>query len=285
MTQPVRAESADWLGLEERVCVVTGGGSGIGAETARQLGLAGARVAIIDRDENAAADVAAEIERKGGRSIGITADVTDAESISVAAMRVERELGACQVLVNNAAILSTDAVMKLALEKWNRLVAVNLTGALICVQIFARQMIAARRSGSIVNIASIAGKHPMHLGGGYSVSKAGLMMLSRVLSLELAQHGIRSNVIAPALVRTPFSEFVYQDPELVRRREQMIPVGRISTPLDVANTVLFMASDRSGYINGQEIQVDGGLGQTLMGLVPRPTSVAAPTVHLDDCND
>lgn len=271
----VRTEDIGWLGLTDRVCVVTGGGSGIGADTARQFALAGALVAILDRDGKSAADIADGIARQGGRAIGITADVTDVESIAIAALRVERELGSCQVLVNNAAILSTDPVMTLELGKWNQLIAVNLTGALVCAQTFGRQMTVARRGGSIVNIASIAGKHPMHSGGGYSVSKAGLMMLSRVLSMELAQYRIRSNVIAPAFVRTPFSEFVYQDPELTSRREQMVPVGRISTPLDVANVVLFLASDRSNYIDGQEIHVDGGLSQTLMSLVPRPMSADA----------
>lgn len=274
--ETMRSESTGWLGLVERVCVVTGGGSGIGAETARQLASAGAYVAILDCDERSAADVAADIERQGGRSIGIAADVTNTQSIAAAAVFVERELGACQVLVNNAAILSTDPVMTLELEKWNRLIAVNLTGALVCAQTFGRQMAKARRGGSIVNIASIAGEYPMYLGGSYSVSKAGLMMLSRVLSLELAEHGIRSNVVAPALVRTPFSEFAYQDPELVRKREQMVPVGRISTPLDVANTIVFLASERSSYINGQEIHVDGGLSQTLMSLIPRPASAPTP---------
>ncbi len=112
-------------------------------------------------------------------------------------------------------------------------------------------------------------------GGGYSVSKAGLRMLSRVLSLELAARGIRSNVVAPGLVRTPFSEFVYQDPDVLRRREQMVPVGRISYPQDIANAILFLASERSSYINGQEFLIDGGLSQTLMGMIPTSGQPAA----------
>jgi NAD(P)-dependent dehydrogenase (short-subunit alcohol dehydrogenase family) len=127
-----------------------------------------------------------------------------------------------------------------------------------------------------VNVASIAGEFPMLRGGGYSVSKAGLRMLSRVLSLELAEHRVRSNVVAPGLVRTPFSEFIYQDPEVLRQREAMIPRGRISTPADVAHAILFLASERADYINGQEILIDGGLSQTWMGTIPSASRTTTP---------
>jgi NAD(P)-dependent dehydrogenase (short-subunit alcohol dehydrogenase family) len=270
MEEKTQPESSAWLGLAGRVCVVTGGGSGIGAETARQLAAVGASVAVLDRNEEGAASVAAEIENVGGRAISIAADVQCADMIAAAAARVQQELGACQVLVNNAAIRDGKALMDVDLEKWNQLIAVNLTGALICTQIFGRQMIGARQGGSIVNVASITGFYPMPYGSGYSVCKAGLMMLSRLLTVELADHRIRSNVVAPALVRTPSSEIAYQDPEIGPRRAQMVPSGRISTALDLANAIVFLASDRASYINGQEILIDGGLSQTLLSLIPRP---------------
>jgi NAD(P)-dependent dehydrogenase (short-subunit alcohol dehydrogenase family) len=262
--------AATWLGLENRVCVVTGGGSGIGAETARQLAAAGAAVAVLDRDDEGAAEVAEHIVRAGGRALCIAADVTCAEAVAEAASRLEREFGACQVLVNNAGVLDGGALMAMDMDKWNQLMSVNLTGSLRCIQAFGGQMIAAKCGGSIVNVASIAGHYPLPYGGAYSVSKAGVMMLSRLLTVELAQHGIRSNVVSPALVRTPLSEFSYRDPAVARQRAQMVPAGRVCDPAELAATILFLASDRASYINGQEILVDGGLSQTWMSLIPRP---------------
>ena len=270
MQEEITIESATWLGIEGRVCVVTGAGSGIGAEAARQLAAAGAHVALLDRDREGAVSVAAEITAAGGRAIGIQADVTRVGEIAAAAGRVEQELGACQILVNNAAVLSGDGLMDVKLEKWNDLIAVNLTGALLCTQAFARQMIKKGRGGGIINVTSIAGQQPMPYGGGYSVSKAGLSMLTRVMTVELAGYQIRSNAVAPALVRTALSESAYRNPDIARKREQMVPASRISSPHDLATIILFLASDRSSYINGQEILVDGGLTQTLMGLIPRP---------------
>jgi NAD(P)-dependent dehydrogenase (short-subunit alcohol dehydrogenase family) len=186
---------------------------------------------------------------------------------------VEQELGACRVLVNNAAIQPVPAdLMTLTLDAWNQLLAVNLTGALVCAQAFGAQMIAAGGGGCILNVASIGGDYAWPRSSAYGVSKAGMMMLTRMLALELAPHGIRSNTIKPALVHTPASEYLYADPEVVRKREQVIPSGRISVPGDLADVITFLASDRASYINGQDILVDGGVSQILMGLVPKPAS-------------
>lgn len=259
-----------WLGLAGCVCVVTGGGSGIGAETARRLAQAGAAVAVLDRHEAGACGVASEIINAGGRAIGLAAEVTQPASVAEAAARVRQTLGACQVLVNNAGVLSGGALMDLGLEPWNQLLSVNLTGALICAQAFGRQMIEAGQGGSMVHVSSIAGHCPMPDGGAYSVSKAGVKMLSRQLSVELAAHGIRSNVVSPALVRTPLSEFAYQDPAIARQRARLVPVGRVCEPEELAATILFLASDRASYISGQDLLVDGALSQTLMTFIPRP---------------
>ena len=146
---------------------------------------------------------------------------------------------------------------------------VNLTGALLCTQVFARQMVAAGLGGSLVHIGSITGHHPSPLSGAYSVSKAGLSMLSRALSVELGPYGIRSNVVSPGLVSTPATDVAYRDAAVLRAREAMIPAGRISQPVDIAEAILYLASARSAYVTGQDIVVDGGLSQSLMGLVPR----------------
>lgn len=272
MQEQISIDSAEWLGITGRVCVVTGAASGIGAEAARHLAAAGSKVALLDRNRNGVIAVAAEIENAGGRAIGIEADVTRFDQIAAAAETVKQELGACQILVNNAAALSAEGLMDVSLDNWNSQMAVNLTGALLCAQVFAHQMIEHGQGGGIINVTSITGQQPMPFGGAYSVSKAALNMLTRVLTMELSSHAIRSNAVAPALVRTPLSEAAYSNREIAQKREQMVPAGRISSPHDMANVILFLASDRSSYINGQEILVDGGLTQTLMSMVPRPVA-------------
>jgi len=267
---------AAWLDLADRVCVVTGAGSGIGAETARQLAALGARVAALDRNGDAVAAVARQIESAGGRAIAIAADVTQAGDIAAAAVRVQAELGACRVLVNNAALVGyAGPLLSADLAQWNRTLDVNLTGALVCVQAFAPQMVAGGGGGSIVNVTSICGHEPLVQAGAYSVGKSGLMMLTRMLSVELAGHGIRANSVAPGLVHTPATEFAYRDAQVAEARSRMVPVGRVAEPLDLANVIVFLASDRAAYVNGQDVLVDGALSQTLMAMVPKP---AAPPV-------
>jgi NAD(P)-dependent dehydrogenase (short-subunit alcohol dehydrogenase family) len=264
-----------WLALEGRVCVVTGAGSGIGAETARQFAAVGACVAVVDRDQAAALEVAAEIVHGGGRAIAVTADVGMIQTVKAAAERIEAELGPCSVLVNNAAVRHREALLEFDIEAWNRVLAVNLTGALVCTQVFAAQMIAAGHGGSIVHVSSIVGQHPQFDGGAYSASKAGLGMLSRSLALELAHHRIRSNVVSPGFVITPANAASYQDPETADARNRLIPLGRPAAQVDLANVILFLASCRAAYVDGQDIHVDGGVGTTLMSRVPRVPEAAA----------
>jgi NAD(P)-dependent dehydrogenase (short-subunit alcohol dehydrogenase family) len=263
--------------LRDRVCVVTGAGRGIGAGAARELARAGARVALLDRDGASAEAVAAEITEAGGRAIGLAADVTQQDAIAAAAERVQRELGPCQVLVNNAALVGyAGPLMDADLDQWRRMFEVNVTGALICTRAFGRQMVAGGKGGSIVNVASICGHLPLAHGGVYSVGKAGLLMLTRMLALELAAQGIRCNSVSPGLVRTPATEAAYDDAEVAEARRRLVPLGRISGPEDLATVIAFLASDRSGYVDGQDVLVDGALSQSLMGMVPRPSTPMRP---------
>jgi NAD(P)-dependent dehydrogenase (short-subunit alcohol dehydrogenase family) len=172
-------------------------------------------------------------------------------------------------LDNNAAARHRDSLLAVSTESWNRVLAVNLTGALVCTQAFSRHMIDAEQGGSIVHVGSILGHNPQVDNGAYSVSKAGLMMLSRVLCLELAQYGIRSNVVSPGFTRTPANEASYRDPETAAARQRMIPSGRVADAVDLAHVIAFLASDRADYINGHDIVVDGGASNMLLGRVPR----------------
>jgi NAD(P)-dependent dehydrogenase (short-subunit alcohol dehydrogenase family) len=149
------------------------------------------------------------------------------------------------------------------------MIDVNLTGSLICAQEFGKQMVAAG-GGSIVNVTSICGHLPLPGGGAYSVAKAGLIMLTRMLALELAPHGIRCNSVSPGLVRTPATEAAYRDVESAEARTRMVPSGRIAEPADLANAIVFLASERAAYINGEDVLVDGALSKTLMSCIPKP---------------
>ncbi|MGB8399117.1 SDR family NAD(P)-dependent oxidoreductase [Bradyrhizobium sp.] len=261
--------STDWLGLAGRVCVVTGGGGGIGRAVAVDLARAGAHVAVIDRDERGLEVTGAEL-RELGRDYAVTrCDTSSAESVIAASGSIEKSLGPCGVLVNTAAVLRPGALDTLPLAEWNAVLAVNLTGYFLCAQIFGRQMRALGR-GSLVHVASIAGQHAQGQSGAYSVSKAGVIMLSRQLASEWGPHGIRSNVVSPGMVITPMSQSFYDTPGVTERRTAVVPMRRIGMPQDIADAILYLASDRSCYVNGDEITVDGGYVNMLMNLVPRP---------------
>ena len=243
--------SPDWLGLSGRVCVVTGGGGGIGRSVAINLAEAGAHVAAIDRDEAGLEKTRSELP--GNRHMIASCDVTNPDSIASSA----------------AAILRPGTLDTLSLAEWNLVLSVNLTGYFLCAQTFGKQMRKAGR-GSLVHVASIAGTNAQGKSGAYSVSKAGVVMLSRQLAGEWGPEGIRSNVVSPGMVITPMSQAFYDTPGVTERRSAVTPMRRIAMPQDIADAVTFLASDRASYINGDEIVVDGGFTRTIMNLVPRP---------------
>ena len=261
--------ASDWLGLSGRVCVVTGGGGGIGRAVALSLARAGARVAAIDLDERGLDGTAAELRALGAEPCVASCDTANAESVAAAAAGIEKSLGPCSVLVNAAAVLRPGGLENLSLAEWNAVLSINLTGYFLCAQIFGRQMRTLGR-GSLVHVASIAGSHAQGQSGAYSVSKAGVIMLSRQLASEWGPKGIRSNVVSPGMVITPMSQSFYDTPGVTARREAVVPSRRIGMPQDIADAILYLSSDRASYVNGEEIIVDGGYANMLMNMVPRP---------------
>jgi NAD(P)-dependent dehydrogenase (short-subunit alcohol dehydrogenase family) len=262
-------DSSDWLGLSGRVCVVTGGGGGIGRTTALSFAKVGARVAAIDLDERGLEVTRAELGKLGVGHVIARCDTSSVESVTAASATIEESLGPCEVLVNTAAVLRPGALDTLSLAEWNAVLSVNLTGYFVCAQVFGRQMRTLGR-GSLVHVASIAGSHAQGQSGAYSVSKAGVIMLSNQLANEWGPHGIRSNVVSPGMVITPMSQAFYDTPDVTERRSAVVPMRRVGMPQDMADAILFLVSDRASYVNGDEITVDGGYANMLMNLVPRP---------------
>ncbi|HWL28508.1 MAG TPA: SDR family NAD(P)-dependent oxidoreductase [Burkholderiaceae bacterium] len=238
-----------------RVVLVTGAGGGLGSVAARMFATEGATVVIADVATDRGVAVAASIRQCGGKATCVELDVVSPSSWLALVERVERELGALHVLVNNAGIVSRSAVSGIALEEWQRVMAVNLTGPMLGIQASAPLM---RRSGggAIVNMSSTAGLigHP---GVAYSASKWGLRGLTKSAALELLDWGIRVNSVHPAQVADTLMTSA-STPGWRHANERIMPAGRAVTAEEVAQAVLFLASEASSYINATEIAVDGG---------------------------
>lgn len=258
----------DYFGLAGKVCVVTGAGSGIGRAIAVGFAAHGARVAVLDRDAAGSQATVDEIVARGGDALAIACDVADPASVAAAAERSAAAFGPCDVLVNNAGVLRPGQLADLSIDEWNAMLAINLTGGFLCSQAFGRQM-RGKGKGAMVHMASIAATYAAASSGAYSVSKAGVAMLSRQLAIEWGEHGIRSNSVNPGMTLTPMTQAAYERPGTSERRNQAIPAGRVGRPEDIAEAVLFLASERSAYITGAELTVDGGLTRNLLSLVPR----------------
>jgi NAD(P)-dependent dehydrogenase (short-subunit alcohol dehydrogenase family) len=244
--------------LQDRVAVVTGGGSGIGQAIALRFAREGAKVAVVDLRRSRAEETTALIKDAAGEALAVDADVAAAGTVEVMAQAVTAQWGRIDILVNNAAISQGDDVRAIDEATWDRNLAVVLKGAFLCTKAVIDGMI-ARRTGAIVNIASVngltgLGEEP------YSAAKAGLINLTQNVAIKYGQYGVRANVICPGTVRTPiWAERVAQDPQIFDKLAAWYPLGRVGEAEDIANAVLFLASDEASWITGTVLNVDGGL--------------------------
>jgi len=246
--------------------VVTGAGRGIGAVIAEHAVKEGYRVAVWDVDEAAAREVAAGL---GEGCVPARVDVTDEESVLAAVAALPQ---APDLLVNNAGVVRFGSLLDLGVADWRLAIDVNLTGTFLVARTVARRMIEAG-GGSVVNIASINGIAAAPNSGGYAASKAGIVMLTEQMALEWAGGGVRVNAVAPGLINAGMSDAIYADPEVRRLRSARVPLGRLGTAEDVAATVLFLGSDKAGYVTGQTVAVDGGITRGALDRMPRPAGL------------
>jgi len=247
-----------------KVALVSGAGSGLGAETARRLAEEGATVAVTDLRPAAADAVSGQIRAAGGRAQSMMLDVVNESLWRRAIERTEREFGKLDVLVNNAGTAEGTWIHKLTLEQWRRVQSINLDGVFLGIKIAAEAMQRAG-GGSIVNISSVAGLVGIGRGASaYCASKGGVTLLTRAAALEFAElkRNIRVNSVHPGFMQTPMLEGVIsasRDPDTAR--QAMIdgePLGRLGEPADIANAVLYLASDESKFVTGSQLVVDGG---------------------------
>jgi NAD(P)-dependent dehydrogenase (short-subunit alcohol dehydrogenase family) len=251
--------NAPSFSLKGRVAIITGGKRGIGRAIALTFAAAGARLVICSRttQDSQLKAVTDEIKSLGQAALAIQADVSQLADVNNMVQRVMEEFGAIDILVNNAAVSLRAPLMDTAEADWDRVLNVNLKGYYLCAQAAGRIMRPQKR-GNIINISSRLGMTASSNMGAYSVAKAGELMLTRVLALELAGYSIRVNAIAPGLVETEGSAHLWSQPEVRRQFESRIPLGRIALPGDVAAAALFLACDASSHITGHTIVVDGG---------------------------
>ena len=248
--------------FDNRVIVITGGGGGIGGATARRFAAKGGRIAVLDRDKEAAARTVAQIEAEGGTARAYGCDITDRPGVDAVIAAVEAELGPIDVLVNNAGWDVFRPFLATAPEDWERLIAINLTGALHMHHAVLPGMV-TRKAGRVVNIASDAARVGSSGEAVYAACKAGLVALSKTLAREHARDGITFNVVCPGPTQTALFEDYKKGAgnadKLAEAFRRSIPLGRIGDPEDLPGAITFFASDAASYITGQVLSVSGGL--------------------------
>jgi meso-butanediol dehydrogenase/(S,S)-butanediol dehydrogenase/diacetyl reductase len=246
--------------LAGRVAIVTAGGSGIGAATARRFAQEGASVVVADLSGRRAEEVTAGITANGGKAVCIKMDAADPEGVQATIKLALDTYGRLDVMFNNAGLAEVGLLDETSLESWNRVIAVTLTGVFLgmkyCLPIMRKQ-----GKGAIINTASISGTGGDYGLSSYNAAKAGVINLTRSAAIENAKQNIRVNCVCPGAINTRAAQILGKgrEEEFRRLQAQAHPLGRMGEPEEIANTVLFLASDEASFITGAAIVVDGGV--------------------------
>ena len=249
--------SPEAFSLSGKVALVTGGSRGIGRAIAIGLAKFGADVAVTSRKLPDLEEVAAEIKGLGRRSMAVATHVGRMDEINSLVPKVKEELGRIDVLVNNAGTNPTmDQAMDIEERAWDSIMNLNLKGLFFVSQAVARLM-KEQGGGKIINVASVAGLTPDILPI-YSISKAGVIMATKVMAQQWAQYGIRVNAIAPGLTRTRFSQALWDNPDILQGAMMLTPLRRVGEPDEMVGATVFLASDASSYVTGHVLVIDGG---------------------------
>jgi len=248
--------------VDGKVALVTGGASGLGAESARRLAREGARVVLTDIAAEAGQALADEIAAAGGAGAFLQQDVTDEARWSEVVETVMGRFGRLDVLVNSAGVGSGgQPILQATLEGWRRITSINLDGTFLGVKAVAPAMVAAGR-GSIINLSSILGKVGLAGASAYCASKGGVALLTKAVALELAPLGVRVNSVHPGFIETPMVLNALRDSENENAMRDLIisrhAIGRLGVPREIADAIIFLASDESSFMTGSELVVDGG---------------------------
>ncbi len=250
----------DMFKLDGKIAIVTGGAGGIGESLAMGLGIHGATVVVSSRNQEAIEKVARQItEASGNEAIAITSDVTDESSVRNLVDTVVKKYGKLDILVNAMGMNIKRDAMEYPMEDWDKLFEVNVKGTMIACK-FAAQVMKEQKGGAIVNLSSVRGIRG-YTGGntGYCATKGAVELITKALALEWAPHHIRVNALGPALVITPGTKHIAENPELAKKYASAVPLGRIGMPEDMVGAVNYLVSDAASFVTGQTIYVDGGL--------------------------
>lgn len=248
--------------LQGKVAFVTGGGSGIGAATAERFAQEGAVVVVCGRRRAPLDEVVGRIAAAGGRAEAVTADVSDEAGFTAALEAAAKRHGGLDILVNNAMAYTWGGIEEMTTADWHANFSTSVDGTFWGTRTAMRLM--KGRGGAIVNVSSICGTLGTPWMAGYSAAKAAIDNFSRAAAAEGAPHGIRVNVVIPAVVETPATAGMLADEGSRRNTEKLIPMGRVGQPAELANAILFLASDEASYITGASLPVDGGRSSVLV---------------------
>ena len=241
--------------LNNKIAVVTGASQGIGKIIAFELAKSGAHVACISRNKKAIESIVEEITINGGQASSFPCDISDSDTLSEIITEIIKENSRIDILVNNAGITKDSLLIRMSIEQWDDVINTNLKGAFHCTKAVVRYMM-KNKFGRIINITSIVGLTGNAGQANYAASKAGLIGMTKSIAKEVASRGITANCIAPGWIETSMTDKL--SGEVKNEFLSHIPIGRIGSPDDIANAVIFLASDEAGYITGQTITVDGG---------------------------